>query len=273
MNFPVEPVPKREVEEYVAKGLKAVTIPGAEPVFHRAGSTAFLILHGWCATAESVRFLTAGIAKGGYSVLAPTLPGHGTSAQDMLKFGPSDWINAARDALHMLDRHFHTVHLMGVSMGGTLALQLAALEADKLASVTTINAPVFLSNPQLAIDVMKGAPEGALANWSGPSFMGPEVAEIIYPRRSRKSTLDLFAMTALANEVLPAVQTSLLVIQSKHDPTVPPQCAEQIMAKTSSRTKKLQWLSNSYHTSQLDLDRDKVVAMALEFIRAQKISV
>lgn len=53
-----------ELEVHLVRGRAAVTIPGAEPVFINKGNFAFLMLHGWCATAESVRFLTAGMLLG-----------------------------------------------------------------------------------------------------------------------------------------------------------------------------------------------------------------
>ena len=256
-----------ELDDYIARGRATVTIAGAEPVFVKRGTSAFLILHGWCATAESVRFLTAGIAGGGYSVLAPTLPGHGTTAQDMISRGPADWIHAARHAFQLLGRHFNAVHVAGVSMGGALALQLAALEPDQVASVTTVNAPIFLANPRLAVEVMQGPPETSLTSWNAPSFVGPPVPEIIYEERSHKSGMDLITMAALARETLPAIRAPLLAIQSRRDPIVPPSCAEEILAVAGSAVKKRVWLDNSFHTSQLDVDHKQIVATTLEFAR------
>ena len=256
-----------ELDDYIARGRATVTIAGAEPVFVKRGASAFLILHGWCATAESVRLLTAGIAGGGYSVLAPTLPGHGTTAQDMISRGPADWIHAAHRAFQLLGRHFNAVHVVGVSMGGALALQLAALEPDQVASVTTVNAPVFLSNSNLAIEVMLDPPESSLTNWNAPSFFGPPVPEITYEQRSRKSGMDLFTAAALAREALPAVRAPLLVFHSRHDPIVPPSCAEEILAIAGSAVKRRIWLHNSFHTSQLDVDHKQIVTTTLEFAR------
>lgn len=255
-----------ELADYIARGRSAVSIPGAEPVFVQRGNAAFVILHGWCATAESVRFLTAGITAGGYSVLAPTLPGHGTSPVDIINYGPLDWIRAAREAVSLMGRHFQEVHLIGTSMGGTLALQLAALESSIVRSVTTVNAPVFLSNPELAIDVMNGPPEEPLPRWIPAAFMGPSVTEITYSQRARKTGQDLLTMATLANEVLTLIKSPLLVVQSRHDPVVPSKCADQIMTMTSSTIKQLAWLDNSYHASQLDNDRNKIVSIVLKFV-------
>lgn len=101
--------------DYLAQQAERVTIPGAQPYFLDGTSeTAFLTLHGWAATAESVRFLARGLADAGHAVLAPTLPGHGTSPEDMVRFGPTDWMAAARDGLAVLRDRFERVFVLGV---------------------------------------------------------------------------------------------------------------------------------------------------------------
>ena len=256
----------KDITDYVARGRAAVTIPGAEPVFVNVGPAAFLILHGWCASAESVRFLTAGLAEVGYSVLAPTLPGHGTTATDMLRFGPSDWIAAAREAAQLLGRTHHTVYVLGVSMGGSLALQLAALEPEIIKATVTVNAPVFLANPELARTFMAGSAEELLPGWETPQFVGPPEPEICYPARSRKSGIDLYAMTGLANDLLPAVTSPLLVLQSTKDQIVPKENADAIVLRAKSQVKKVVWLDRSRHSSQLDLDRERIVLEIARFV-------
>ncbi|RYB01686.1 alpha/beta hydrolase [Lichenibacterium ramalinae] len=245
---------------------KTVTLEGTGPVFVEAGPRAVLMLHGWGASPESLRFIAAGVAGSGYSVFVPTLPGHGTSAQDMTATGPLDWVTASRHALRWLFDRFGPVFVVGVSMGGTLALQMAALDPALVAGVAVVNAPLVLMQAQFAIDLMSGPAEELLPAWHGPTFVGPSVEEITYPERSRKSGVDLLAMAALAREVLPRVAAPLLILQSVQDPVVPKDNAEMIRAQAGSRSKRIVWLLNSLHASQLDLDRDEIVRLVVEFI-------
>ena len=83
----VDDVTPRLIAEYLKSNARAVSISGAEPRFIPGGNSAFLLLHGWGASAESIRFLARGIADQGFAVLAPTLPGHGTSPEQMLANG------------------------------------------------------------------------------------------------------------------------------------------------------------------------------------------
>lgn len=252
-----------DVGTYILKESAAGRVPGTEPVYVNNGEDAFLVLHGWCATAESVRFLTAGVLAEGFSVLAPTLPGHGTSSDDMQRFGPLDWIAAGREALELLSRHHRRVTLLGTSMGGTLSLQLAALLPEVVSSVVTVNAPLFLANPDFAVAVMTGHPSEALPGWERTEFMGAPVPEFTYSERSRKSGADLLAMAALAREALPRVSAPLLVLHSIDDQVVPFSSAEEIVARTGSASKSLVPLSRSLHAAQLDQDRDRIVELAV----------
>jgi carboxylesterase len=253
------------IRRYVNAQRAGVTLPGAEPVFLPGERTAFLILHGWAATPESVRFLIKRLSEGGHSILAPVLPGHGTSAEDLTRTGPLDWIGAAREALNLLSDAYGPVHVLGVSMGGALGLQLAAIEAQHVLSLTTVNAPMFLDSPQYALELMTGPPEELLSFSQGPLCLGPPVDEITYPKRSRKSGIDIMAMAGLARAALPMIQAPLLILQSVQDPVVVKANADTILEKAGSSCKRVEWLHNSLHASQLDLDRDAIVRFSLEF--------
>jgi len=253
------------IRAYVNAQRAGVTVAGAEPVFLPGERTAFLILHGWAATPESVRFLIKGLSEGGHSILAPVLPGHGTNAAALTLTGPLDWIGAAREALTLLSAAYGPIHVLGVSMGGALGIQLAALEPTRVLSLTTLNAPVFMDSPQRALTLMAGPADELLDFWQGPLCLGPPVDEITYPQRSRKSGIDLFAMAGLAHAALPMIQAPVLILQSVQDPVVAKANADMILERAASSSKRVEWLHNSLHASQLDLDRDAIVKFALEF--------
>ena len=191
--------------------------------------------------------MSRGIADQGFAVLAPTLPGHGTSPEQMLATGPLDWIDGAREALRLLSSHFEKVYLLGVSMGGALSLQVAALDSEAVSALITANAPVFLDDPDVALDLMSGPANEMMSFWPGPKFLGPAVSELTYSTHSRKSGLDLLTMAALAWGALPRVRAPLLVLQSVHDPIVPKPNADEIIARVGSSSKVREWLHHSLH--------------------------
>jgi carboxylesterase len=153
-------------------------------------------------------------------------------------------------------------------MGGTLALQLAALIPEAVSGVVTVNAPLFLGNPEFACAVMSGRPADPLPGWDRTEFMGSPVPEFTYSQRSRKSGADLLAMAALAREALPRVVAPLLALHSLNDQVVPLSSAEEIIGRAGSAVKSLVPLTRSMHAAQLDQDRDRIVELAVTFTRA-----
>jgi pimeloyl-ACP methyl ester carboxylesterase len=147
------------------------------------------------------------------------------------------------------------------------------LHPDQLtaAALVTVNPPVFLDRPQFAIDLMSGPANDMMPAWPGPTFVGPPVEQITCPERSRKSGIDLLTMTALAREALPLVKAPLLVVQSGQDIVVRRANAGKILARSGSSSKRVAWLHNSLHISQLDLDREEVVRLALDFVRSGSV--
>ena len=256
------------IADILKSTLERVTIAGAEATFISRGEEAFLLLHGWGASAQSLRFLASGVADAGYSALSPTYPGHGTDIVDMMRTGPRDWLESAQDALGVLSERYGRVYILGVSMGGCLALQLASLTPDLVAGVVTVNTPVFLNRPSYAKELLSGTLDGMIAFGEGPSLIGEPVHEITYGQRSRKSGIDLITMSALSWEVLPLVEAPLLIFQSVLDNQVSKENAEEILALAGSTVKTIVWLEKSYHTSQLDLDRDTINASSVDFARS-----
>ena len=256
------------IKGILASTLARVTIAGSEATFFARGEEAFLLLHGWGASAESLRFLAAGVAAAGYSALSPTYPGHGTDIVDMMKTGPCDWFASAHDALCALSERYGRVYVLGVSMGGCLAVQLASLRPELIAAVVTVNAPVFLGRPSYARELLSGPLDGRIALAEGPSLIGEPVHEITYGHRSRKSGIDLITMSALSWEVLPLVEAPLLVFQSVLDNQVCKESADEILLMAGSKVKNIVWLRNSYHTSQLDDDRDIIINFGVDFARS-----
>src|SRR5919109_944756 len=96
-------------------------IPGAEP-FGAEGDkpeTGVLVVHGFTGTPQSVRPWAEQLAKSGWTILSPRLPGHGTSLADFATSTPADWVGEAEMSLDGLFEHCSSVFLCGLSMGGT----------------------------------------------------------------------------------------------------------------------------------------------------------
>ncbi|MFG0244404.1 MAG: alpha/beta fold hydrolase [Phycisphaerales bacterium JB054] len=95
-----------------------------------------LLLHGSPGNGDNFTRLAPRLAAAGYETLAPDLPGFGDSTKDL----PSYAIRAHAFAmLEMLDaRGIERAHVAGWSQGGGVALWMAEIAPDRVASITLI---------------------------------------------------------------------------------------------------------------------------------------
>jgi len=102
---------------------------GAEPYFARGGATGVVLMHGFTASPHEVIWLGKHLAGEGHTVYVPRLSGHGTRPEDLSRARFEDWVASAFDALHIVRAQSDRVVMAGLSMGGCLALNIAAQAA------------------------------------------------------------------------------------------------------------------------------------------------
>ena len=86
----------------------------------------------------------------GYTVLVPSLPGYGTQPSDLIGITAEEWLDEGRAGVDILLRDCGTVAVVGHSIGGVLALVLAA-EDRRISRVATWAAPWKIRNRLLPL--------------------------------------------------------------------------------------------------------------------------
>jgi len=104
--------------------------------------TACLLVHGFGGTPFEMQPLAETLEAAGARVSAPTLPGHATSLEDWAASRWADWLGCVEDEYRRLALGHRRVFAVGLSMGGSLCLELA--RRQPLAGVVTIASPVYL---------------------------------------------------------------------------------------------------------------------------------
>lgn len=223
-----------------------------------------LLSHGFTGSPASMRPWGEALAERGYAVEVPRLPGHGTSWQDMVSTGWKDWLGEVERAYADLAARVDTVVVGGLSMGGALALALAARRPD-VAGLVLVNPAVASTNKQLlAVPVLKHVVRSMPA--IGDDIKKPGVTEGAYPRTPLRP---LASMTAAWKDVraeLPKVTCPLLLFRSLEDHVVDPSSARIILGGVSSRDAQERVLADSYHVATLDNDAPVIVEESAAFI-------
>ena len=118
---------------------------GAEPFFLPGGSTGVLLVHGFTGLPAELSMMGEYLQQRGCTVLGVRLAGHGTTVEDMSRMTAEDWLDSVRDGYAMLRGSCERIVVAGHSMGGLLALLLAADTLAKTAASTELPVSIFTS--------------------------------------------------------------------------------------------------------------------------------
>ena len=242
-------------------------LPGAEPVDLPGGPVGVLLSHGFTGTTSSVRPWAEHLAQEGFSVLAPRLPGHGTRWQDLNATGFADWHAEVERAFDELRARCSTVFVMGLSMGGALALRLAELRPTQVAGVVVVNTALTTDR--------KDARFAPLVSRFVASFPGiasdikkPGVTELAYDRLPLKAAVSLQAAWPVVVRDLGRIRCPVLAFRSREDHVVPASSGITLLRGLAGGTVEERVLEDSYHVATLDHDAPAIFEGSVAFVRS-----
>jgi carboxylesterase len=239
------------------------------PFFLPGGPTGVLLIHGWSGSPAEMRGLGGYLAAQGLTVMAVRLPGHGTEPRELFATRWQDWVAACGQSLVALRRRCDTVFVGGLSMGALLSLYLGATARPPVAGVIAMGAPIYLTDWRIrTLPVLK-----YVMRWhtKGPSDIVDRAALDRlwhYPRLPTQSIHQLSIVTREARRALPQLRAPLLIMQGRHDRTIPPDAGDYIYVHAGSPDKELVFYENSGHCITEDSDREAVWARVYGFIQA-----
>ena len=116
----------------------------------KTSASAVLLIHGFLSGPAELRSLGERLHADGHHVLGVRLKGHGTSPWDLRSRNWHDWAASVELGYDIVKAFSQTVHIVGFSTGGLLALNHAANHPSKrIKSVISINAPVHFKNKNM----------------------------------------------------------------------------------------------------------------------------
>ncbi len=245
--------------------MPAPVLPGAEPYSAVGDGRGALVLHGFTGNPQSMRGLAFALADAGFTVEMPLLPGHGTDIVDMLDTRWEDWSGAAEAAYTELAARSDAVVVVGLSMGGMLAVWLAEFhpEIAALAVVNPLLSPPDEGTVSLVQAMIDDGDEVAPGIGSDIAMEG--AVESAYPGLPLRAALSLFAAAAEVEAELASVTCPVLVFTSVQDHVVDPRSSELLVAEAKGPVEQVK-LDRSFHVATLDYDRDEIEARTVEFV-------
>jgi len=239
-------------------------IPGAEPFSADGGPVGVLVLHGFTGNPSSVRGLAEAFAAAGHTVELPRLPGHGTSIEDMLGTGWSDWSAAAEDVYEDLAGRCERVVVAGLSMGGSLTCWLGTRHPG-IAGLICIN-PAIAPTEEMraAVAALVEAGEEVMPG-IGSDIAMPGVVETAYSDTPLAPLLTLFEASTVVGAELGRITAPLLLFTSPEDHVVPASDSDVLAAAVSGPVERVS-CERSYHVATMDHDAAMIEERSVEFV-------
>ncbi|MFG2821050.1 alpha/beta hydrolase [Kitasatospora sp. NPDC048365] len=241
-------------------------LPGAEPFRHRAGPVGVLLVHGFTGSPQSMRPWAEHLAAAGYSVSLPLLPGHGTRWQDLQVTRWEDWYAEADRALRELSAECEQVFVFALSMGGSLALRLAAEHGDRIAGLALVNPSVRSDNPA---SVLLPVLRHLLPSLPGVAddIAKDDSVELGYDRVPLHAAWSLSRLWRTVQAGMGKVTQPVLLMHSPQDHVVSPGNSALVLARISSTDVTELLLERSFHVATLDHDAGLIFEASLDFVR------
>jgi carboxylesterase len=235
-----------------------------------------LILHGFTSSLDCVREIEPPLKALGLPIRMPVLRGHGAASPEALRGVTwQDWAADAETALVDLLSEADKAIVIGHSMGGLAALDLALKHGDRLDSLVLAAAAVQPASP-----LAPGKPFSFVApllrvvlkKWDFPPvYADPSLAQYNtnYLWAPIESVLSVLDFSKAIRKRLVEIKTPTLILQSRKDTTVAPACADIIYNEisTPAAQKRIVWFEKTEHEMFRDCERAAIIEVITNYVR------
>jgi carboxylesterase len=251
--------------------------------YHQGASGhAVILLPGLCGSELEMGALPRLLKQSGHTYVVPRILGYSAHSGFARH---SEWTDAVEQLVHDLEKSHHSVSIVGLSMGATLAMSVAARH-HSIVSLCLLSPVLFFDgwaipwyHPLLSLVCRLG-----IRNWYHKETEPFGVKNIELRKHILKAVL-ANSVSELGAAHLPArhiyesmslidstiknmkdVVSDTLIIHAIDDETASPRNVEAITKSISSQTKRVIWLGNSYHMITVDNEREIVTNEVNNFI-------
>jgi 3-oxoadipate enol-lactonase len=248
----------------------------ASPESIGLGKYSLLFIHGLGSSTQDWQ-LQVDAFKSTYTVITVDVRGHGQSSKPTGPYSIRQFADDIAELLRLLK--ISSVHIIGLSMGGMIAAQMALDHAHLVQSVTVINAPPDM-RPRRLKDKLTILQRKILMRLFGMKKVGVVLANRLFPDSSHAETRQVFAARWAQNDInayrsslnaildwcitdrLSEIAAPLLVMVASEDYT-PLESKEVFLTCLSQTT--LVVIHDSHHAIPVEFP-DKFNAALLQFL-------
>jgi carboxylesterase len=228
-----------------------------------------LIVHGFTGSRATVEAVVPRAEALGLPWRLPQLRGHWTQPADLIGVTYDDLLADARAALADLQSEAERVAVVGLSVGGLLALDMAIHAPAGLDSMAVLAPSLRYVNP-----LARFAPLVALVMKTAKN--DPTLAFTDQSRVARAGNYSTFPSATFVTieragqrveAALPRITTPILIVGARRDRVIRPEVAQIVHDRAGSRQKELVWFERSGHELLLDCEADAVAERIGQFLQ------
>ncbi|HEY3497470.1 MAG TPA: alpha/beta fold hydrolase [Polyangiaceae bacterium] len=244
--------------------------PWSSPGTGERARTGIALIHGFTGSPVSLRPLAEMLASAGFSVELPRLPGHGTTWRDMIPTRYDDWRAHVVATVKGLRARTDRVVLLGLSMGGTLSLDVASGGGADVAGVISINAQILDRQGVIVklgpyLEKVLPLVPASLAGLIRNDIAKPHTPEHAYAWVPSAAGNSLLRALPRVRGQLAHVPCPVLVMYSPNDHSVSPANSRALLRLIRCPELDELVLERSYHVATLDYDQELILERAIQF--------
>ncbi|HBT39376.1 MAG: Carboxylesterase [Thermotoga sp. 50_1627] len=239
------------------------------PVFEVNGEVGVLFVHGFTGSPHDFTYMSQRVLNAGFSVSVPRLPGHGTCGEDFLTTTAHDWLRRAFDAYYDLRSVCKDVYIVGLSMGGVIAIIMASVLRPR--KLVTLAAATHLYSNRIRLARLVGLfkdklPKQKTQTYEDPAMetLNKEYWSYDWPRQAA----ELYRLIKMSRKAVKQIVSETLVVAARNDELVPLKAAQFIYDNVRSEKRKLLIFEKSGHVLSNDVEKEAVTDAVLAWLRS-----
>ncbi len=249
---------------------------------------AVFLIHGLGGTQYDLGSMHKRLKNAGFVTHSLTLPGHGTTPEDLVNVTAEQWMDAVTAKYHEVAAQHEHFHLMGMCMGSLLAIELAKRQQHTCGKLIALAPPIYIDGWATAwytplrhlVYWVPGLQSRMKVEEEDPYGIKNEQLRAIVKAKFARGEAFHYRWVPLAcvRQVdrlrhwvmtnLKSIVSDTLVIHAREDELTSLNSANFLVEQIGGAKARMVVLENSYHMICVDNDREQVARSVLEFFGA-----
>jgi carboxylesterase len=229
------------------------SIPSADGFTLNGGKIGVLVIHGFTGSPATIKPWAEFLNHQGYTVIAPCLPGHGSTWQELNNTNWQDWFNKVEQSYLELKSKCDRVFIAGFSMGAALTLRLCQIRGSEIEGLIILNPSIH--DRRLILKLTPILKYLIPSVKKGPTDIAkPNPPKHSYGRTPLKALDSLRDLWRKVERDLYLIDLPLMVAYSINDHAVDPRNSQTIIDNVYSVDIREIIFEKSFHNVPLDYD-------------------